>query len=323
VSCARYPALRRRINAAIERFSARRRYARRMQTPPLIDGVAASRLQLPAGDHDSLLAGLCAAFAAIPESVWRDRFRRGRVLGADAVPVAADAPYRAGAVVHYYREVVDEPRIDAEETVLHLDARLLVVDKPHGLPVLPAGRHVAETLLARLRRRFASLEPVPLHRLDRDTAGLVLFSVDGASRDRYHALFREHRIDKHYEALAVPLPQLRFPLIRRSRLQRGEPFFRMHEIPGDANSETRIAVIERGRSCWRYGLQPVSGRKHQLRVHMAALGAPIRNDPLYAEPGTAIDGPLQLLAKSLRFADPVDGGERRFESRFALAAIDG
>ena len=293
-----------------------------MQNPPLIDGVAASRLQLPAGAFGSLLAGLCAAFAAIPESVWRDRFRRGRVLDADAVPLAADAPYRAGAVVHYYREVEGEPRIDAQEAILHLDARLLVVDKPHGLPVLPAGRHVAETLLARLRRRFAGLEPVPLHRLDRDTAGVVLFSVDAASRDRYHTLFRDHRIDKRYEAVAAPLPHLRFPLTRCSRLQRDASFFRMCEAAGEANSETRIDVLERGAARWRYALQPVSGRKHQLRVHMAALGAPIRNDPLYADPGAAIDGALQLLAKSLRFVDPVDGGERRFESRLALAAID-
>lgn len=160
------------------------------------------------------------------------------------------------------------------------------------------------------------------HRIDRDTAGLVMFSANPSSRERYHALFSERGIRKHYEAIARPLPALDFPLVRCSRLVRGEPFFRMQEEPGPPNSETRIDVLERGAKAWRYGLQPVTGRKHQLRVHMAGLAAPILNDRIYPRvlPADATDptGPLQLLASRLQFDDPVDGSRRAYQSRFEL-----
>lgn len=149
-----------------------------------------------------------------------------------------------------------------------------------------------------------------------------MFSANPASRARYQALFREGKIEKRYEAVAPPLPGLEFPQVRRSRLVRGEPFFRMMEIDGEANSESRIEVIERGATLWRYGLQPVTGKKHQLRVHMAALGAPIVGDPFYPvlrEQGKDDYGrPLQLLARSLRFVDPLSGALRTFESERRL-----
>lgn len=292
-------------------------------TPPAIAGVRASRLQLPPGPWPTVLDGLCARFPAIPRDCWRERFARGRVLDAGGAPLAPDAPYRVGAEIHYYREVRDEPRIPFEETVLHVDAHLVVADKPHFLPVVPAGGFVEETLLARLIRRLGNPDLVPLHRIDRATAGLVLFSADPATRTRYQALFRERAIRKQYEALAPPMSQLTFPHVRRSCLRRGEPFFRMREVEGEADSESRIDVIERDRPHWRYALEPVTGRKHQLRVHMAALGAPVLNDPLYPvlrEP--LLDDfarPLQLLARSLTFTDPLDGRMRCFESRFTLA----
>src|SRR5690606_18287245 len=120
------------------------------------------------------------------------------------------------------------------------------------LPVVPAGAYVRQTLLARLVERLGNPALVPLHRLDRETAGLVLFSARPATRDAYLRLFRERRMAKHYEALAAPLPDLAFPHVRRSRLERGEPFFRMREAAGEANSQTRVDVIERGPRLWRY-----------------------------------------------------------------------
>jgi tRNA pseudouridine32 synthase/23S rRNA pseudouridine746 synthase len=289
--------------------------------PPVIDGLRASRLQLPPGPWHTTLEALCARFPAIDRAQWLDRMARGRVLDAGGGAITPDTTFRAGAEIHYYREVEDEPRIPFAEAVLFVDGHIMVVDKPHFLPVTPAGGFVTETLLARLLRRFGNPDLVPLHRIDRATAGLVLFSTNPHTRTRYHALFRERRIDKHYEALAPALPETAFPLARTSRLERGEPFFRMHEADGAPNSETRVDVIERRGTTWRYALTPVTGRKHQLRVHMAALGAPIVNDLVYPDLRTEVENhsrPLKLLAKSLAFVDPLHGEDRRFESRFSL-----
>lgn len=292
--------------------------------PAAIDGLAASTLQLPPGSWSTVLDCLCERFPAIERAQWLDRMARGRVLDADGCALTAASPYRVGLEVHYYREVLDEPRIPFEEAVLHVDEHLLVADKPHFLPVTPAGGHVHETLLARLVRRTGNHALVPLHRIDRETAGLVLFSTNPASRRQYQALFREHRIIKEYEATAPGLPDLELPHTRASRIIPGEPFFRMQEVAGAANSETRIDVLARGDAHWHYGLSPITGRKHQLRVHMAALGAPILNDATYPELVERIAGdystPLQLLAKRLSFIDPVSGAERTFTSNARLQA---
>jgi tRNA pseudouridine32 synthase/23S rRNA pseudouridine746 synthase len=281
-----------------------------------------SRLQLPPGHWPSLLDGLCARFPRIDRVQWQDRFARGRVQDAQGRALAPDMPWQVGLEIQYFREVADEPVIPFVETFLHLDAHLLVADKPHFLPVTPAGGYVSETLLTRLVARTGNTELVPLHRLDRLTAGLVLFSTQAATRDAYQRLFRERRIEKTYEALAPALPGLAFPLQRDSRLVPGEPFFRMAEVPGEPNARSRIELIETEGPVWRYRLRPETGRKHQLRVHMAMLGAPIVGDDLYPQLmprlAGAIEAPLQLLAQGLAFDDPLSGEPRRFCSQRRL-----
>ena len=290
--------------------------------PPSIDGLAASTLQLPPGAWPTVLDCLCQRFPAVARAQWLERMARGRVVDCDGRWLTPETPYRLGLEVHYYREVADELPIPFDEVVLHSDADLLVADKPHFLTVTPAGAHVHETLLGRLIRRTGNPALAPLHRIDRETAGLVLFSANPNSRARYQALFRERRMDKTYEAVAPPLPDVEFPCTRASRIVAGEPFFRMQEIDGPANSETRIDVITRGKGFWRYVLTPITGRKHQLRVHMAALGAPIANDGMYPtllhRAAGDYSAPLQLLARQLSFFDPISGVERRFSSNFAL-----
>lgn len=293
-----------------------------MSGPALIDGSRPSRLQLPVGAWATVLDCLCERFPAVTRAAWIDRFERGRVQSAQGEALRVDAAYRVGAEIRYFREVAEEPVIPCEELVLYADAHLVVADKPHFLPVTPVGAFVRETLLTRLVQRLGNIHLVPLHRIDRETAGLVLFSANLASRGVYHSLFRERRIHKRYEAIAPALPEQSFPLRRATRLAPGEPFFRMQEIDGQANSETHISVIERAGEVWRYALLPVTGRKHQLRVHMSALGAPILNDSLYPALRRSSDpdfsSPLKLLAAGLEFVDPLSGTLRRFESQFRL-----
>lgn len=296
-----------------------------MSSPSLPDAsLRASTLHLPAGPWSTVLDCLCARFPAIDRDTWLARMQRGRVLDAEGRALGPQAAYREGLRVHYFRELPVEAPIPFEARILYRDEHLLVADKPHFLPVMPAGGYVEQTLLARLARSTGNRDLVPLHRIDRHTAGLVLFSTNPGSRGRYQALFRERRIDKCYEAIAPALPQLDFPLLRRTRLVPGEPFFRMREGEGEPNSETRIEVVERNGRWWRYRLYPVTGKKHQLRVHLAALGAGIQNDGFYPElldaEGSPDDylRPLKLLARGLRFDDPLSGERRTFESGLRL-----
>jgi len=282
----------------------------------------ASTLYLPPGSWATVLDCLCDHFKAISREQWLDRIARGRVLDGQGQPISLELAYREGLRIHYFREVPDEKVIPVEETILYADEHLVVADKPHFLPVTPAGEYVEQTLLRRLIRRLGNPHLVPLHRIDRHTAGLVLFSANPDSRSAYQALFPTRKIEKRYEAIAAALPQLNFPLLHKSRLVDGEPFFRMQEAQGPSNTETAIEVREKHGELWRYALYPVTGKKHQLRVHMNALGAAICNDPFYPEVLKDIEDdyarPLKLLAQGLRFIDPLTGQEREFESRISL-----
>ena len=293
---------------------------------PLRDGVAASRVALPATGWDTVAAFLVDRFPAISPSQWAARMRRGEVLYQDGCAVQPDDRFRPRAMVFYYRSVADEVPIPFEEVVLFQDAHIVVADKPHFLPVTPSGAYLQETLLVRLKRRLGIDQLSPLHRIDRDTAGLVLFCIDPAARGFYQALFRDHAIAKCYEAIAPWRDDLELPLVRRSRLVEGAAFMQMAETSGAPNAETAVSVIERQGNFARYQLQPVTGKKHQLRVHMAALGVPIVNDRLYPvlQPPPPANRPadylhpLQLLARTLTFRDPLTDAARHFESRLAL-----
>jgi len=282
----------------------------------------ASTLYLPPGSWSTVLDCLCDHFSTISREQWLDRLARGRVLDGQGQPVGIDLVYREGLRIHYFREVPDEKVIPVQESILFADEHLVVADKPHFLPVTPAGEYVEQTLLRRLIRRLDNPHLVPLHRIDRHTAGLVLFSANPDSRSAYQSLFPTRQIEKRYEAIARALPQHEFPLVHKSRLVEGEPFFRMQEGAGVSNTETAVEVREKNGELWRYGLYPVTGKKHQLRVHMSTLGAGICNDPFYPQVLKDAEDdyakPLKLLAQGLRFIDPLTGHEREFESRIRL-----
>ena len=285
-------------------------------------GVSPSCVGLPAGNWPTITDFLLERFPAIARGVWLARMAAGEVVDEHGEPVTATRAYRGHIRVYYYRALPDEPRVPFEAKVLFQDAHLVVADKPHFLPVTPSGHYLQETLLVRLKNLLGIADLIPIHRIDRETAGLVMFAVQPAERDAYQGLFRDKLVRKHYQAVAPWRAELAFPQVRRSRIVEDEPFFRQREVDGPANSETQIDVLEVRGAQALYALSPVTGKKHQLRVHMNALGLPIVGDRMYPPvahtPDDNFSQPLQLLAQSIEFTDPVTGQLRRFDSELAL-----
>ena len=243
----------------------------------------------------------------------------GDVFDESGSAIRHDQPYQPHQRLYYYREVPNEPHIPFEAVVLYEDEHLLVVDKPHFLPVVPSGGYLTQTVLVRLKSKLGLDDLVPIHRIDRDTAGLVMFSKQPATRAAYCALFSQHAVRKTYEAIAPWRSGLVFPLTRQSRITEAGHFMLQHEVDGPVNAITSIDLLEVRGALARYQLKPVTGQRHQLRVHMLALGLPLLNDGLYPTltPEGQMDHakPLQLLAKELAFKDPVMGQERHFVSQ--------
>ncbi len=293
------------------------------------NGVSPSCIALPKGTWRTITEFLTYQFPNVPQEEWLSRMARGDVLDAQGLAITPEQPYQPYIKLYYYRSLPAELRIPFDEEVLYQDDYLVVADKPHFLPVIPAGRYLQETLLVRLKLKLGIDTLAPIHRIDRETAGLVLFSIQPSTRDRYQAVFRERAIIKQYEAIAALRPELTLPMTYRSRLVDSESFMRMCEAQGEPNSETVIELLEVKENLARYSLRPHTGKRHQLRVHMAALGMPLLNDQIYPvhQPEFREDGehvepdyskPLQLLAKRLAFTDPVTGQQRQFESRRKL-----
>ena len=292
---------------------------------PTRNGIGPSCVGLPAGNWPTITDFLVERFPAITREVWLHRMARELVADEFGELVTPLRPYPGHMRIYYYRALDDEARIPFEETVLFQDAHLVVADKPHFLPVTPSGHYLQETLLVRLKNRLGIDTLSPIHRIDRETAGLVMFSTQVEDRNAYQGLFRTHTIVKHYEAIAPWREGLKLPATRKSRIVEDDLFFRQREAAGQANSETHIDMLEVRGNMACYFLRPVTGKKHQLRVHMNALGVPIINDRMYPPradtPGDDFNLPLQLLAKSIAFTDPVTGEMRRFESGLQLLGL--
>ncbi|RYF64111.1 MAG: pseudouridine synthase [Comamonadaceae bacterium] len=290
---------------------------------PTRDGVGPSCVSLTPGPWTTITDFLVERFPAIPRATWAARMAEGTVVDEHGMPVTHDRSHVAPLRVYYYRELEAEVRIPFEEQILFQDDELVVADKPPFLPVTPTGKYVQQSLLVRLKRKLGLDDLAPLHRIDRGTSGIVLFSVRPATRGAYTSLFAQREVEKHYEAVVPWPPGASVPAVYRSRLADDDHFMRVKEVPGEPNSETRLSLreVKDGRAL--LDLAPVTGRKHQLRVHCLALGLPIVNDPIYPEllPADSddFDKPLQLLAQSVAFRDPITGAERRFASPRALS----
>ncbi|MFG6414209.1 pseudouridine synthase [Roseateles sp. DC23W] len=282
---------------------------------PLRDGVAASAVFCPPGTWATMADFLAERLPRVDD--WIERLARGDVVDDHGHPL--DGAYRPNRRVYYWRHLETEPDIPGHERIVFQDAHLLVVDKPHFLPVTPSGIYARQTLMARLRHATGLADLIPIHRLDRETAGLVVFSVRREDRDAYHRLFRERAVDKVYEAVA-PAGDGPWPRVVRHRLAEpdGDGFMQMQVVAGEPNAETRIDLVERlDGGLARYELRPLTGQRHQLRVQMNALGLPLVGDRIYPvlqphENPPRFDAPLQLVAREIAFTDPISGGRRNF-----------
>lgn len=329
---------------------------------PRRHGVSASTVALPSNartsnsnalaDWPTVFDFLCERFPAVPPQEWSARFADSLVLNAQGEPINVATPYAPNTLIHYYRRILQEPELPFKAQVLFRDAHLVVADKPHFMPVTPAGRYVRSSLLVQLKEELGIDTLSPLHRIDRETAGLVVLSVNPQERNAYQALFRERQVHKTYLAIGPYRNELVFPLTRQSRIEEDAQFFLSREAEGAPNSETHIEILKcldtglspsvhpsddstegstrrSPQSHYKpkalYQLSPITGKRHQLRIHMCALGIPIEGDQFYPE---VLRGPdesedfsqaLQLLAEKITFTDPITGEKRVFKSQQSLA----
>jgi tRNA pseudouridine32 synthase/23S rRNA pseudouridine746 synthase len=305
-------------------------------------GVSPSKVGVPANTQLSAIDFLCTRFPAIHREVWQQRFDAGDVLNAKGEHIAPSD-------LLYFRHVVDEPTLPFKAQIIFQDDHLVVADKPHFMPVTPGGQYVQQSLLVQLKQQLNLPELSPVHRIDRETAGLVVLSVRAQDRDAYQSLFRLRQVEKTYEAIAgapetSPFnPQ--FPLIHRSWMVEDDKFFRMRELAADEieknepfNSETWIDCVERMASSnsniqthtahpsalAKYVLKPLTGQRHQLRVHMNSLGLSLVGDQFYPivkrveSESEDFKQPLQLLANTVAFIDPLTRIKRQFSSLLEL-----
>ncbi|WP_435828093.1 RluA family pseudouridine synthase [Nocardia testacea] len=302
------------------------RPVRRRQQPPLPKrfGLDPARLRLPEeGDWATVRDHLVHRLPRVAPARIDEMLHAGEIVDLTG-PLAPDAPYVPGGAVWFHRDLPEEKPVPFDLPIVYRDDTILVADKPHFLATIPRGSHILQTALVRLRRELDLPDLIPAHRLDRATAGLVLFVVDPTRRGAYQTLFQRQRVRKEYEAVAGYREGLLFPLSLESRIIKEKHVLAAQEVSGPPNARTRVELIERRGDIARYRLHPATGRTHQLRLHMNSLGIPILGDDFYPvitdKPVDDFTRPLQLLAATLEFTDPVTGEHRRFDSGRHLQA---
>lgn len=315
-----------------------------MQSPlPVRDGVNATRLRLP---HDgpwvTAMDYMMHRWGHIDPQGIADRFDAGEIVGEGGIPLERATPLEDHTFIWYYRTLPPETRIPVELNILHQDENILVVDKPHFLPTTPGGTYIQESALVRLRNQLSLPDLIPMHRLDRMTAGILLLSTNPETRGNYQVLFEKRQVQKEYECVAAAepaagYPAVEFPIVVRNRMTKSRSYLLAEVIDGEPNAETRINKVKEfdggtghqgashqsSRRWGLYGLQPHSGKTHQLRVHMASLGLGIMNDSFYPvlldQAPDDYTKPLQLLARGIKFVDPITQRPVEYRSRLELS----
>lgn len=271
----------------------------------------------------TILDFLTQRFPRIDRDTWKARINSGKVLTQDKKPVSRDTPYFPLKRLHYFREVEEETVIPFTEEIIFCNDNLLVACKPHFLPVTPAGRYVNQCLLHRLKEKTGNRDLAPINRIDRETAGLVLFSMNPKTRGAYQTLFMTGEVEKTYEAVAeYPQNQEETSWRVENRLAKGAPWFRMKTVPGKTNAVSKISLVRVKGKQALFQLCPITGKKHQLRLHLSGLGFPILNDRYYPdllpEKQNDFTAPLQLLARKIQFRDPVSAKLVNYDSQRRL-----
>ena len=280
-------------------------------TPPMLNGVTASKVFLAetAQRFNTIFEYLYKQFPHIAVKEWQQRFNDQLIFDLKGNVLTLESAFQANTHIYYYRFLAHEISVPFQEKILFENEDLLVVDKPHFLTMSPTGQYVQETLLVRLKKTTNNSDLTPIHRLDRETAGVVLFSKKPSSRGIYQQLFAEKKVQKIYHAIAPYRAYLTLPCTVELRMEKGEPFYTMQIINGLVNSSTEINQLEHNKSWAKYQLKPLTGKQHQLRVHLNYLNIPIQNDPFYPQvihkAAADFSAPLQLLAKEIYFLDPI------------------
>ncbi len=292
-------------------------------TPPMRDGITASIVFLPkSSTFITIFDFVVHKFPHISQIEWQQRFDDHLVFDQQGTALNITSLYSGEQHIYYYRHLTHETKVPFSHKILFENDHFMLVDKPHFLTVSPTGQYVQQTLLTRLKKQSNNPVLTPIHRLDRETAGLILISKQVETRGIYQQLFAERQVQKIYHAIAPWQSNITLPLQFSARMQKGEPFYTMQIVKGDSNSSTYIDVLEHNQHWAKYQLSPITGKQHQLRVHMAALGLPLKNDRFYPKvqhnTNEDFNQPLQLLAKHLSFVDPINGESYNFSSGFDL-----
>jgi len=278
---------------------------------PGYEGIGPARLRVHGGPVLAELRGRFGDDAAA-------KVLAGEVVCADGSVVDETTELSAGAYIYWYRDLPDEVVVPFDVPVLYRDENIVVVDKPHFLATMPRGGHVVQTALVRLRRSLGLSELSPAHRLDRLTAGVLVFTARREVRGAYQTMFAAGAVSKTYLARSSA-GTLAEPVEIRNRIVKRRGSLQAVIEPGAVNAVTFVEPAGDG----LFRLTPSTGRTHQLRVHMNSLGLSIDGDPLYPTVLDVAAGdfstPLQLLAHRLAFTDPVTGVEREFVSERTLA----
>jgi len=282
--------------------------------------------------YPTILDFLTARFPKIERKIWKTRIDSGKVLSEKGDPISRDTSYSPLEKLHYFREVDEEPIIPFTEKIIFCNEQLLVACKPHFLPVTPGGPYVNQCLLHRLKKRTGNKDLSPINRIDRETAGLVLFSMNKKTRGDYQELFMKGEVEKTYYAVTKYSQEQKKKSGTQSltqswtvenRIVKGDPWFRMKTVPGKPNAVSKISLVRSKGNRALFQLCPGTGKKHQLRLHLSGLGFPILNDRYYPEllpeEKKNFSSPLQLLARKIRFRDPISARLVTYESKRQLS----